>query len=220
MTLPEIVDSIKRHPSGGIVTDETRFDDNYLVSIVNAYRAKILREIYQKDNRIATISYQRHYPEYEIKLQDKSMCRVFFRCPQIISFDSHSDGLRYVGSLDCNNNFRRHQSRATLSNVIKNKFLNVNTGRFQSFLYNGSDMLLEIYGIPLVKEVLVEGVFLNPLDIPTYNKDKDHYPFNEDLLPILYEQIFKAVTSPEANTPTDLISDGDDATPQQLMRKQ
>ena len=138
MTLPEIVDSIKRQPSGGIVTDETRFDDYYLISVINAFRAQILKAVYQKDNRIATIAYQRFYPEYESTLQDSSLCRVFFRCPQIIAFDSHSDGLRYVGSRDCNNNFRRHQSRATLSSVIKNKFLNINSGRFQSYLYNGS----------------------------------------------------------------------------------
>jgi len=218
MTLPEIADAIKRQPSGGIVTDETRFEDQYLYKIINSYRNQLLRQVYQKDKRIAAAAYQRYYPTYEKDLQS-STCFRLFRCPLIISFDERSDGLRYVGSLDYNNNFRRHQSRATLSSVTKNKYLDVNSGRFISFLYNGNDKLIEVYGIPLVEEILVEGIFTNPLDIPTYNVEQDNYPISEDLLPMLFEIIFKSVTATEANTPTDLISEGDDGTPQQILRR-
>lgn len=220
MTLPEIIDYIKRNPSGGIATDESRFDDVYLESILNVYRAQVLKLVYQKDNRINPVCYQRHYPEFEKKLQDGALCKVLFRSPEVISFDSRSDGFRYVGSIDCANAFRRHQSRATLSTVIKNKFLNIESGRFTSYLYNGSDQLIEVYGNPMIQELLIEAVFADPSEIPIYNKQIDQYPVNEDLLPMIFEQVFKAVTGPQAATPTDLISEGNDATPQQLMRRQ
>ena len=52
MTLIETIESLAKMPSGAIFTDENRYDQLYLISIANKFRAAAIRKDYQINKRI------------------------------------------------------------------------------------------------------------------------------------------------------------------------
>lgn len=211
----DIVERLSRLPSGGVINDKNRFDFGYLSSVLDTFRAKVIVMQYNgdrliaKNGRINPQCLQKYWPVYEKDLQQSGFRS--FRCPEIINIDSLSDGFRYIGSIDGSCNFRRVKSRADLSMFNQNKIMNVNSGRFQAALYDGSNQIIEVYGNSMLKELLVEAVFAQPLSIPTFNKDFDQYPLNDDLIPLLEDLVSKQ-TLLEASMP--LVSDPKNVTNQ------
>lgn len=205
MTQRELKEVIQRLPSGGIMTDSNRYDDAYIIALMNTYRGLVLKTVYQKDKRINPVCYQKYYPRYESDLQDTA-CHVKFRMPEVICMDEHSDGLRFMGSIDGDVSFRRVHSRAKLAIYNSHKIMNVNNKRAISVLYDGNDQILEVYGNKDLKEMMVEGIFVNPNDIPTYNALLDQYPFSEDYVPLLQNMILREVTSVAEGKPSTILN--------------
>ena len=218
MILPKIIDRVQRIVGGGIVTDENRWDQDYIISVINTFSRQVLRDFYVKNNkRINPVCYQRFYCEYDKNIQEPGFIK--FTLPPIVSFDEYSDGIRYIGSVTESNGFRRIRSRARLSSFNNHKVMNVNNGRAQSALYNGNDQTIEVYGNVLLRDCLVEGIFINPLDVPTYNMSVDNYPFNEDLIPVMEDLIYRSQLAIEASTPIDMLNNRSDITNQPIQTR-
>ena len=197
-TLKEITEMISRLPSGGVISDRNRYDQGYLNMTLGVFRARLLKIIYLKNNRINPVCYQKHWPQYEADLQDDKCC-VKFRHPEVISLDNGSDGFRYAGSLSFANNYARIKSRGWLSTINDNAVMAANNNRRPTILYDGGLQILEVRGMPLLKELLTESLLADPLSIPTYNQDLDQYPINVDLLPDLMNMIFSEETAIDAS---------------------
>lgn len=209
MKIDELVDRLQRLPEGGIMTSENRFDYEYCVSVWNTYRAFFIQETYAKNKRINPICYQKYHPTYEKDFQDNNGCYVKFFCPNVISLDDKSDGLRYVGTdpvkTGMSNGFKRVQSRSWLSTYNNHSVTNVNNSRAVYYLLDGQMQTMELYGNGTFIKVppLIEGLFADPTVIPTWNKDYDPYPIDDDSVPEIEEMIYTAHTRiVEGTSPT------------------
>ncbi len=198
MKLTELREMVTRMPNGGVVNSNDRWEDGYIDKIINTYRARLIKAIYNGNKRINPQCYQKHWPEYEELLQDDDGCTVKFRHPEVISLDDRSDGFRYIGGIDCANNFARIQSRAWVSTFNDNRITKVNTRRRTSVLYDGNAQILEVYGDPELDQILTESLLANPMSIPTYNIDVDQYPLNEDLISDMLAMVWNDNISQEA----------------------
>ena len=149
----EAIERIQRLPFAGVISDENRLDHPYVRSIMGTARANVMRDIYQKNNkRINPVCYQKYYPTFSQDLQESNIF-VKFQCPEVVTLDSNSDGLRYVGSIDCTNAFRRIWTRSMLSTINKHQVMSVNSARYVAALYDGSAQMIEIYGDSEIEEM-------------------------------------------------------------------
>lgn len=225
MILAEICERIQRLPEGGLVTSENRYDYEYLVTLWNTYRAHYIQETYYKNRRINPVCYQKFYPEYESYFQDSTNCYAKFSVPNVISLDDKSDGFRYLGTdpvlTGQSKAFKRIQSRAWLSTYQNHKVTNPNTDRDVYFLYDGSLQTVELYGKGkfITTPPLVEGLFADPTKIPTFNKEKDQYPIDDDSIPEIEEMIYTAHTRiVEGTVPTPAFAPNPQPKPTKTKR--
>jgi len=207
MILNKILDRIYSLVEGAEIVPDNNYDFGWGVSTLNNFRAQYLRNLYLRNKRINPICYQKYYPDFESAFQNTGACFAKFVVPNVISLDSNSDGFRYVGSIGDDGDseaFIRVQSRAWLSTYNNHPVTNVNNDRGVYYLYDGAMHTLELYGNgKLVKSPMVEAIFANPLEVPTYNIDKDDYPLPEDCLPEIETMIFAGQTRIiESTTPT------------------
>jgi hypothetical protein len=200
MLLREIVEMAIRLPDGGVISDLTRYDYDYMEAAVNVFSRRLLKLNYLKNKRINPVCYQKHWPQYEEDLQDDKCC-VKFRHPEVITFDDSSDGFRYIGTEDYSKNFIRVKSRAWLSTFNDNQVTAVNNDRRITVLYDGNLQILEVMGSPLFKKPMTESVLADPTSIPTFNKMVDQYPFPNDLIPDLMNMMLSEQTGPESSKP-------------------
>ncbi len=200
MTIREICESVSRLPDGGIVNDRTRYDQGYLESTVGNFRARVIRLLYLKNRRINPVCYQKHWPTFEEDLQDDKCC-VKFRHPEVISLDNLSDGFRFIGTPDFSVAFARIQSRSWLSTFNNNKVTTTAGNRRPTVLYDGSQQILEVRGLPELEIILTESILADPLSIPTYNKKYDQYPLSEDMIQDMLQMIFSEETSIASSIP-------------------
>src|SRR6187399_2275771 len=97
-TAREHIELVIRQNEGAIYTDENRFDENYVLSILNQARAYILRQDFIKFKRWSPSALQTFYPDYTECYQN-SACSTRFQFPtSLIQANSAGDGLVYFGS--------------------------------------------------------------------------------------------------------------------------
>ncbi len=214
MILDKIQERVQRLASGGIITDENRWDKPYVVSVIIAARAALIRKLYTGDRytaankRINNVAYQDFYPEYSTLLQEGTDgCYVMFEVPPVISLTKNSDGFRYVGS-DNSINFKRIHDEAELAMLNNLSKFAPADGTYVSYWFDGH--FIRIYG-QNVKSPKVSAIFQNPLDIPTYNASIDNFPLAEDDIPELESMIFNARSLKEITIVPDSISDSDES---------
>ena len=218
MIIANIRERLVKNVQGGILTDETRFDQPTLNTLINTARAQTIQAIYFKNKRINPACYQTYFGDYDAALQVDDPCLVKFKCPPVINLDSNSDGFRFVGQVDGVRGFKRVVSRGQLASYNDHPFMKVRNGRYVAALWSAPDGIWEIYNSPL-KYLRVEGIFANPFEIPTYNPDIDDYPISVEMLPAIEDFIFKTVTAVEAQTVPDYVSSGVDITQQPQQRR-
>src|SRR3989304_826578 len=90
----------------------------------------------------------------------------------ISTSESKFDGLLYVGQINKNCAFRKVVSRAELSTINHHR----TSKKAIKYLY--SEGILEVYSNPLLKEVLIDGIFTNPELVPTFNINFSEYPID------------------------------------------
>ena len=183
MTAPQIIDLYQSIEEGGLAININRFDDAFVLALLDEGRSLWLIDMYKTSPRLPAIAYQKFYPEFSLPLQTGDVCVKKFLMPDIIRLDEHSDGIRYAGEDDYDNdntnNFSRIQSRAWKSTYKNHPVMN--PARFFSFLYDGANKTLEFSGkASMVEAPLMECLFKHPTEIPTFNYDLDDYPLSLD----------------------------------------
>lgn len=211
ITLPNIADQIIRNVQGGIRTDETKFSPPYLFDLIHQARSTVIKNRFTKERRIQSVWTQQYIPDFIPELQD-SNCIVKFSVPAPIPLDNQTDGFIYIGEINNNCAYRKATSRGEIANYNKHRATRNNKGVVMNgnikVLY--SDGILEVYGNPLLKEIRIDGIFMNPTLIPTYNIHLSEYPIDDASLQEMKIIILKNITNIEARTPSDKTQDKSD----------
>ena len=213
LTLRERVEKIQREVAAGIITDESRYDYPYMVSLYNTGRAIALSMQWKATKRINPICYQKHYPKFELDLQLDN-CIVRFRVPQVISLQGSSygettDGDMYVGDVSGRTSYRKIRDRVELSTINGHRFMKAN-GRYMGYMFDGAMGVVEVFGNPDLEKLFVNGIFMNPEDCNTYNVDVDNYPIDDFTADLVEKAIFQSTTSIIASGKPDYIDNGTD----------
>ena len=214
LTQRQRVEKVQRLVGAAIITDESRYDYPYMVSLYNTGRAIALAMIWKASKRLNPICYQKHYPRFEQDLQTDD-CIVRFRVPQIISLQGASygdstDGDMYVGDVSGRTSYRKIRDRGELSTINGHRFMKAN-GRYMGYMHDGAMGLVEIFGNPDLEQLFVNGIFMNPEECNTYNVDKDNYPIDDFAADLVEKAIFQSVTSIVASGKPDYIDNGTDS---------
>lgn len=210
--LPKIADSIKRQAQGGISTEESKFSIAYLYQVIHEARATIIKTSFSKEQKIQSVWTQSYEPDYDPLIQDENPCSVKFLIPAPMNLDNKNQGFLYVGEVNGNCAYRMVISRAELSTYNNHRITktkDITLGGSIRGLY--SDGILELYGDLNLKKVRIDGIWLNPTLLPTYNMDLDYYPIDDSNLSLLKTYILQNTTGIEAKTPEDKKQDMNDS---------
>lgn len=207
MTLIEGIEEVIRTPSGGIITDEGKLDEDHIEGLIHSVRATAIKENWlnpRTKGRINPLWLQQCNLVFNKDLQEDE-CFVKFACPSTISLDKKHDGMFYIGTIDGNCAYTKVNSRAELSDLLNHRI----TKDKVYALY--SDGYLEIWNSPLCEEVRFDGIINIPTEVPTYNKWKDIYPITSDLWVMMKDILFKTETQKVIVVPSDKISDSQES---------
>lgn len=214
MKLQAAIESLIGLSNGGVITDEIRQSMPYMESVANTFRGLVISSKYNgtrtlaKNNRINPLYYVKHYPLYVSSAQDDDCC-VKFECPQIMSLDELSDGLRYCGTISGSKAYYRIHSRKRLSDINTNRITRAIVNDNVSFLYDGFLGTIEVYGNEDVEEILLEIIPQNVLDCNGFNRDVDEFIADDDK-DLFLSMNFAQQGRIEKSVPPDLISNSND----------
>lgn len=210
--LPKIADSIKRMAQGGISTEESKFTLPYLYQVIHEARSTVIKAAFTRERKIQSVWTQSYEPDFDPLIQDESPCSVKFSIPAPMNLDNKTQGFLYIGSVDGNCGYKMVISRAELStynNHRVTKTKDIVLGGSIRGLY--SDGILELFGDLNLKKIRIDGIWLNPTLIPTYNMNIDYYPVDDVNLSLLKTYILQNTTGIEAKTLSDKKQDMEDS---------
>lgn len=207
MLLKEITSQIIKLASGGVLTDESRYDFSDIDSRIHLARASVIQSYYNKIKRIGSDWIQTYIADFDRNLQD-STSYVRFSSPRGIPLDTYMDGYLFVGDKDGLSSYRRANNRAVLVNYYSHRNSRPKETK-PTFIY--SEGYIEVYGNPLIKELRIDGIFANPLEIKTFNEDIDSYPISNDLIDLVKDFVLKTSLSVESSKPADFVSNSKDS---------
>lgn len=177
MTLPEIYERVASLPSGGYLTNDTRFDKGFIYSLVHSARAVIVMERWKSDLSIPPIYRQEYTPTFVEVAQDNQMCcSTFYDCPELIALDNRASGLGYVGTTTgVPKTFAEVADAVTLASLLNTK-RNLAAKKFPLVLRE--EGRIRIYWKDTIKSFKMTGVFIDPTELPTYDIPTSTYPID------------------------------------------
>jgi hypothetical protein len=212
-TLTEIVHRITSNVSGGITTDEMRFDSLYIESKIHNARASILsassrQPMFDRINEACVQAYSVELLEEEVE-PDCDVVR--FPCPTVIRLDDRHDGFVYVGHVNGQKPFIRIRSNYTALSM--HSLFHKEKGIVWDFQadYDGK-FYIHIYKNPKQRKLLVKGLFNNPTQVPNYRVDVDQYPIDATLENDIVNAVSTELLSQMVRT-ADVVSDSLDTVP-------
>jgi len=196
--------------SGGIITDENRLDDKYLIAVLNSYRAYMIPESWKKERKVYPGIYQTLWIDYDPNAQDEQCVRIF-PCPSVLQIAPHLFGINYVGSVKRDQSFRLTLTRGAQANKQKHRIMK-RSSRKIDILYDPGQGILETDDLDL-KHIRIDAAWRNPLDIPTYNIETDQYPLPDDVIEIILDLLNKGTLRTIIQVPANKVGNSqDDAT--------
>lgn len=175
MTLPAIAERISNLPSGGYLTENSKFDRHYLYSLIDSAAATVKRVEYNTTKKIHQSWYFPLNITVDISQQVNSGCYFKYEIPQIIALDARHMGLGFVGTIIANQGFRVTVGRAAFASQQADRYMKVRSSVTDILIDNG---FIEMYG-KLARKVLMSACWASVMDLPNYNLEKDHYPIEE-----------------------------------------
>lgn len=212
MTTYEYAEDIERLVSGGIETDELKWDRAYTIAKLNQGRAVIARNDYKISHNWNPALIQYFYPEYEQYFQSNT-CITRFRIPTgFINVDYSTTGLVYAGSSNDDTpnvyksqNFLKINNRTEFNDLLHHPRMTPTNGIYIGVMFEG--LVVTVYGLNIVKKLMLGGVFDEPTLLPDFSLTKDSYPIPIDMFPLIQTYIYQQAFAIEAATPADTISD-------------
>lgn len=199
--------------SGGASTVEGKFDPDFMLYILDQFRAVAIMQFYQLKNRNIALHYTLQQPYTAIKdsadqVEDPvtgGYCFVKFKMPAVIIINEVVDGFGYVGSPNGATPYRRLRSRIQMSDLMANQLLREDKERI--YYVTCSDGTVEVLNNPGQNKLLTEACFMQPTQVPGFSIDDDRYPINDSIMAIMKELVTKVEMNPIAISPEDRIAD-------------
>ncbi len=184
MTTQECLEIIASADTGATFNDESRANPNFLIGVLNAGRAFIIRERYFKGQDIHPNFKMLVYPKYDALAQE-SDCYTTFNLERAIDVNDIMDG--YLSCSPINEektSFKRIKSRQDYSNMTKNR---VSRGLLEREIFwfpDPSSNRLFIYhpASVNVKKIKYEIIPEEPTKVEGFNIEKDDYPITMEAL--------------------------------------
>lgn len=210
-TIRQRVEEIQRRPSGGLITDENRFDYGYVVSIINDMRADVIVNKFKDRGSINDAWLQTYILEYDANIQEDPNCYIDFKCYSPINVSSERDGFEYVGTPDGAFNFPRYGRGGGNTNYSKHRLLSkLDEVTWRYMVDEYGQNTIRVFNNPDIETIMVKELLNNPMDAPNFREDFDDYPVTNDIWQIMKDRIFGTNTSLTLRTYKDNISDSQD----------
>lgn len=100
---------------------------------------------------------------------------LVFQSPRFASISTNVFGDVYVGAKKRTKGFKRIGSRSELDIYKTRGYLN--DGRV--IMYQPIDEEIHVYGNDMLKQIYVEGVVMDPLDVSDFDPETDQYPMDD-----------------------------------------
>lgn len=217
MTLPEIYERLASLPSGGYITVDTRFNKQYMYSMIHSARAFIIGERWKQFGKIPPVYYQSYKPTYEVLSQDADSCYAkFYNVPDIIALDGRATGLGFVGGNGTLCQFREVSSRSAFASMQSHTTMKKGRGKIYVLVLGGGE--IEVYSDLGVEDIMLNAIFADPTKVDTYNVDYDDYPMDVSDIPKMETYLMQGSMGLVYKTPIDRVNDQRDTTIQPLPR--
>ena len=211
MKRAQIIDSIMSDVGGGTRSSSDMLTPKYVSKNLDAARAEAIERRWLKYKSINPLCYQKFYLALDVNLQIQPNQTlppnpfILFKLPPVIQLGAN-DGLRYLGALNCIDNWRRIRSREEFSVVMKNPYTKISNHPDEIYyLYDGVKCQIQVFNNMDVQEGLAECIFQSPTEIPFYNQEYEDYPVDIELVDfmrnILYERFAITKASPKESLP-------------------
>jgi len=132
--------------------------------------------------------------------QNASLDYLVFDCPRFVNISPKVGGDVYVGAKNATQAFKKVFTRQEVDMLKQRGYLN--NGKI--IMYQPIDNMIYIYGNKMLKSLYVQGIFENPLDIPTFNPETDIYPMSEEIFSVVMD-LFKAKVALTLNQAQDNV---------------
>jgi len=205
--LTEIAEEIIRQGEGGVLADESKYDQYYVYNMVHDARAYVLRQDFLKYRRWAPLAIQTFNPVYEEQFQ-LDACYTRFNLPcSFIQGDSRMDGLVYFGGeqLLHAQDFKRIKNRQEMADLVSHPVMKPGV-HYTAVMLEGL-VATVISREPITQYPVVAGVFDDPTAIQGYSIENDQYPMPEDLIDVMIDVIFKGTMKYVMVRQADTLSD-------------
>lgn len=212
MTIIQRYEIIASGAVGGYLTVDNRLNRPYVYSLMHSARAQAMRDNFLRQKIVSPFWYQPYYPQFELPEQEDVGCYVRFKLPQQIPLDPRRDGLGFIGTIKHNQRWTQINERGELSLYLNRQ---VTKNDPMLLIENGWG---EIYNKPALREFMIEGIWANPEEIPTYNLEKDPYPISEDIWNDLQKLILQKDLIILTKSFVDRVTDGYDNTVQPIKQ--
>ncbi|MHB8410245.1 MAG: hypothetical protein ACYDHY_19610 [Acidiferrobacterales bacterium] len=196
MKKAQIIDSLISDAGGGTRSASDMLTPKYVAKNLDAARAEAIEKRWLKFNVINPLCYQKFYMTLDSNLQVQPNTTLnnfpynIFRLPSVIQL-GENDGIRYLGALNCIDNWRRIRSREEMSVVLKHPYTKISNHPDDIYyLYDGNKGQVQVYNTN-IQEGLCEGIFQNPTEIPTFNVDYDDYPIDIEMVDLIRNILFQ-----------------------------
>jgi hypothetical protein len=196
--LKEIVEEIRNDLNSGMGYNDSRWDTEYLEGKVHSARSAIITNYVVKLGKFINDAWVQTL-DLSFVERDKDCDVVTFECPNVTSFDGQNDGFVYVGHANGFKPFprlRKGFTTLTRHSIFRHKtevmwdYKHLEQGR----------MLLSFYNNPKLEYIMVRAIFNNPVTIPNFNKDTDHYPVDaslrKDIVDMITQDLIRKTSRP------------------------
>lgn len=193
MKLNECIEFIQASTGGGVFTDENRGDIGFAENILRLGRSAAIKTIYQNNNLVADIFYQKA-DLYRSDLIQEDDCYTVFRTPNVITVNPVVDGNSYLGSPKDNRAWRRVKSVAQFAN---NQHIRLSKLR-QDVVYYILDprtSTVKVYD-PNITRCNHYAVFEDPLHpMLNFNRQEDEYPITLEAMSLIEQWMREGIIS-------------------------
>jgi hypothetical protein len=169
-----------------------------MIDVINSAKGTVQNLLYKKYQKINSVWTQQYRVEYVADTQETNKFVRFALPTPAVTLGMVNSGIVYAGNPDGCQNYALVQSRGELNTFLSHR----TTKKLPIILY--SDTYLEVYNLPLIKEMLIDYVPADPTLLPTYNFDLDQYPLDEEGIALLKDSVYNTITGVQAKAPTDV----------------
>jgi hypothetical protein len=202
MLYKQIVQRISSLTSGGIITDENRLEEPYLISVLNSYRAFVIQDDYEKRR----FTYEGMYQTHIAKKQDgyNDPCSSYFIIPSILRIGTDKFGINFIGNEHADFAFRLTTNAGAYANKQRN-YITKNRPTKISAFFDAANSLIKVSD-PEITSIRIDACFRNPFDANTYNPEMQDYPLSDSQIEKIFDFINRGTLRTIISVPANNVS--------------